>query len=98
MRIAYIFRTLLRSAGMGFVSSVVSDTTSNSMRVVKTVKQTSPEVISYPETVKLIIAQDGVKGLFLRGLGTRLLSNAAQGVMFSVLWKYIDKTFFSEKK
>jgi len=90
--------TLLRSAGMGFVSSVVSDTTSNSMRVVKTVKQTSPEVISYPETVKLIIAQDGVKGLFLRGLGTRLLSNAAQGVMFSVLWKYIDKTFFSEKK
>jgi hypothetical protein len=87
--------TLVRSAGMGFCASLVSDTTSNSIRVVKTVKQTSADNLGYVGTVKQIIAQDGLQGLFFRGLSTRLLSNAAQGVMFSVLWKYIDKTFFA---
>jgi hypothetical protein len=85
---------LARQAGMGFISSIVSDTTSNSIRVVKTVKQTDPNSGSYASVVKGIVAKDGLKGLFFRGLGTRLLSNAAQGIMFSVLWKYIDKTFF----
>jgi hypothetical protein len=85
-----------RQAGMGFCASIVSDTTSNSIRVIKTVKQTSEVPLSYVDTVKTVIAKDGLQGLFLRGLGTRLLSNALQGVMFSVLWKYIDKTFFQK--
>eukprot|EP00456_Euglypha_rotunda_P074344 TRINITY_DN68025_c0_g1_i1.p1 TRINITY_DN68025_c0_g1~~TRINITY_DN68025_c0_g1_i1.p1 ORF type:complete len:130 (-),score=7.72 TRINITY_DN68025_c0_g1_i1:70-459(-) len=37
---------LLRNAAIGFCSSVVSDTTSNSLRVIKTTKQTSAESIT----------------------------------------------------
>ena len=84
--------TLCRSAGMGFTSSVVSDSASNSIRVVKTYRQTHAQKISYPAAVKEIVAQDGVIGLFGRGLKTRIMVNGMQGLMFSVLW-----THFSEK-
>jgi len=81
---------LSRNAFIGFCSSFVSDTTSNSIRVVKTYRQTHSEVISYPTAVKDIIAQDGLMGLFGRGLGTRLIANGFQGVMFSVMWKAFE--------
>lgn len=84
-------KTLGRNAIIGFCSSVVSDCTSNSIRVVKTTKQTFETPLTYPETVKYIISQDGLQGLFLRGLGTRILANGMQGMMFSVLWKYLEK-------
>ena len=54
---------LVRNAGIGFCSSVVSDTISNSVRVVKTTKQTSAEAISYPQAVKMVVSKDGVSGL-----------------------------------
>ena len=82
-----------RNAVIGFCASVVSDTTSNSIRVIKTSKQTATEAISYPNVVRKIIAQDGLRGLFFRGLGTRLLSNGLQGAMFSVLWKYFMEIY-----
>lgn len=87
--------TLGRNAVMGFCASVVSDTTSNSIRVVKTYRQTSQEAITYLQCAKNIIATDGLAGLFGRGLQTRILANGAQGVMFSVLWKYFDKYVFN---
>jgi len=37
---------------------------------------------------KTIIKEEGIYGLFGRGLESRLLSNALQGMMFSVLFKY----------
>jgi len=83
--------TLSRNAGMGFCASVVSDTTSNSIRVVKTYRQTSTETLSYIQCAKNIVASDGLAGLFGRGLQTRIMSNGVQGVMFSVLWKYFDQ-------
>merc|ERR1711997_468616 len=43
-------KKLGRNALIGFVSSVVSDTTSNSLRVIKTTRQTYPHTISYLET------------------------------------------------
>jgi hypothetical protein len=43
------------------------------------------------EVVQLIVEQDGIVGLFGRGLQTRLLTNAIQGAMFSVLWKYFQQ-------
>lgn len=86
-------KKLLRNAGIGFCSSFVSDTCSNSIRVLKTYRQTSSEKISYPQAARNIIASDGVMGLFGRGLKTRLIANGAQGVMFSVLWKYFDEKF-----
>lgn len=80
-------RRLCRSAVIGFTASAISDTCSNSIRVIKTTKQTHAEPISYPKALSMVIAKDGVSGLFLRGLGTKIISNGMQGLMFSVLWR-----------
>ncbi len=40
-------KKLARNAAIGFVASIVSDTLSNSLRVLKTYRQTHPERISY---------------------------------------------------
>jgi len=82
---------LARNAGMGFVSSVVSDTVSNSLRVIKTFRQTSAVKISYADTVKQVVEKDGYLGLFGRGLKTRIITNGMQGLMFSVMWKFFDE-------
>eukprot|EP01091_Cochliopodium_minus_P000492 TRINITY_DN10451_c0_g1_i1.p1 TRINITY_DN10451_c0_g1~~TRINITY_DN10451_c0_g1_i1.p1 ORF type:complete len:291 (-),score=76.12 TRINITY_DN10451_c0_g1_i1:72-944(-) len=84
---------LLRNATMGFVSSVISDTISNSVRVIKTTKQTHAESISYYDATRQIIQKDGVLGLMGRGLSTRILANGLQGLLFSVLWRLIDDMF-----
>lgn len=91
-------KKLCRSAIMGFCSSAVSDTCSNSIRVVKVYKQANENPITYPEALKRVIAEDGMMGLFGRGLKTKILSNGMQGIMFSVLWKHIDDMFFKNKK
>ncbi|GFR45009.1 hypothetical protein Agub_g6319, partial [Astrephomene gubernaculifera] len=80
-------KKLLRSAFIGFCSSFVSDCCSNSIRVIKTTKQTATVPMSYTEVVKEIIRTDGVSGLFFRGLGTKLITNGIQGIMFSVMWR-----------
>ena len=81
---------------MGLTASCVSDTVSNSLRVIKTTAQTAQlsvdKELSYSEVVALIVERDGVAGLFGRGLQTRLLTNAIQGALFSVLWKYFQQT------
>ena len=94
---------LARSAFLGFSASCVSGVSSNSLRVIKTTKQTTrlgkkdddesleeqekSKDISYGEIVKLSIEKDGLAGLFGRGLQTRLLTNSIQGAAFSVLWR-----------
>lgn len=80
-------RKLLRSAVIGFTASAISDTVSNSIRVVKTTKQTSAVPVTYPEVVRQVIASDGLMGLFGRGLKTKILANGLQGLLFSVLWR-----------
>jgi len=82
-----------RAASMGFCASVVSDTVSNSIRVMKTFRQTSEVPISYREVAQTIIKQDGLIGLFGRGLQTRILSNGLQGIMFSIAWKFLQEKF-----
>jgi hypothetical protein len=72
---------LLRNAFIGFVSSVVSDTCSNSVR------QTIHEDTSYTKIIKMIVDKDGWGGLFGRGLKTKILTNGLQGMLFSVYWK-----------
>jgi hypothetical protein len=81
---------LLRSATMGFCSSLISDTISNSIRVTKVVKQASAEAITYPNAIRQVIAQDGVSGLFFRGLKTKILANGIQSMLFAVLWRAIE--------
>merc|ERR1719222_1086520 len=78
-------RELGRRAILGFCSSAVSDTCSNSIRVVKVYKQSSPEAISYPQVVRNVIQESGISGLMFRGLETKILSNGLQGILFSVM-------------
>ena len=81
---------LARNAVIGVCASFVSDCVSNSLRVIKTVKQTSGENIGYGEAVRSVLKKDGVAGLFGRGLQTRLITNMAQSMVFSVFWKAIE--------
>ncbi|KAI0919508.1 hypothetical protein AcV5_001558 [Taiwanofungus camphoratus] len=78
---------LLRQAFIGFCASVISDTVSNSLRVVKTYRQVHQTRVGYFEAAEAVIATDGLRGLFGRGLKTRILANGLQGLMFSILWK-----------
>lgn len=77
----------MRVSHVGFCSSAVSDTCSNSVRVIKTTTQTSTTPIGYGEALRMVIAKDGISGLLFRGLMTKIISNGCQGLMFSVLWR-----------
>ena len=85
-----LVQRLLRSALAGVLASLVSDVVSNFLRVLKTTRQTSPTSLGYRQAAEQIIAKDGVLGLFTRGLGTRVLTNALQASLFSVVWKYLE--------
>lgn len=87
-----------RRAILGFCSSAVSDTCSNSIRVLKVYKQTHAEQIGYPRALQEVLAVNGVKGLMFRGLETKILSNGLQGILFSILWKHFEEAMFGEKK
>ena len=82
-----VYQEITRKGFIGFVASVVSDVTSNSIRVVKVYKQTHVEPLSYPTIVRKIISESGVLSLFVRGLETRIISNGIQGIIFSIMWK-----------
>jgi hypothetical protein len=90
-------RELGRRAILGFCSSAVSDTCSNSIRVVKVYKQSSPEALSYPQVVKRVIEESGIRGLMFRGLETKILANGLQGILFSVMWKHFEEVLFPKK-
>lgn len=85
----FISSNHLRNASIGFAASVVSDTVANAIRVVKTTKQAIAvkHAVGYGEVVAMILAADGWKGLFGRGLRTRILGNAVQSVLFTVVWR-----------
>ena len=79
----------LKDAFIGFIASVISDSMSNFLRVIKTTKQSSTTVnsaISYKEAIQIVFAADGLKGLFGRGLSTRILANGIQSMLFTVIW------------
>uniref|UniRef100_A0A6U9X4E8 Mitochondrial carrier protein n=1 Tax=Pseudo-nitzschia australis TaxID=44445 RepID=A0A6U9X4E8_9STRA len=80
---------LLRNASIGLVASVVSDTVVNVFRVIKTTKQSigSKHDFSYSDTIRVIVAADGWKGLFGRGLRARVFANSIQSIMFTVIWR-----------
>jgi hypothetical protein len=87
---------LLRQAFIGFCASIISDTISNSLRVVKTYRQVNEREVGYLAAAREVVAADGLFGLLGRGLKTRIIANGCQGVMFSVLWKlFMDLCVFS---
>lgn len=85
------FQKFGRNAFIGFTSSVISDCCSNSLRVIKTTKQTNQVPISYPQAIKMVLDADGIIGLFGRGLRTRIIANGFQGLTFSVIWKALEE-------
>jgi hypothetical protein len=63
---------LARNAVIGMCASFVSDCVSNSLRVVKTIKQTNVDAnIGYMGAIQSVIKTDGIAGLFGRGLETQ---------------------------
>jgi hypothetical protein len=84
---------LVRNGVIGFVASAAADIVSNSMRVIKTYKQTSANSVetkmSYVNILNMVISDGGIVSLFFRGLNTRILSNGVQSIVFTVVWKYL---------
>jgi len=85
----FMYGKYIRNAFIGFCSAAISDTCSNSLRVLKTTRQTSLEPIGYVDSAKAIIGKEGYAGLFGRGLKTRIVTNGIQGALFTVGWKAI---------
>jgi len=92
--------SLVRNGAIGFISSVVSDTIANAIRVVKTTKQAlaSKHTVGYGEVIAMILAADGWRGLFGRGLRTRILANAVQSMVFTVLWRGLSERWGDHDK
>lgn len=84
-----------RSALIGFIASAVSDTISNFIRVIKTVKQSSVSdsgvSLTYYDIIIQIYAEGGLMAFLGRGLLTRILTNGLQSMLFTVLWKMFSK-------
>jgi len=87
-------KKLTMRASIGLTSSLVSDTSSNFVRVIKTIKQTSANTLSYKDSVKNLYKQDGVMWVF-RGLKTKILTNGLNGILFSITWKYYQDLFLN---
>jgi hypothetical protein len=83
---------LCRNAGIGFSASLASDAVSNSLRVLKTKRQLT-DAAAYSELLNEVVRQDGLQGLFGRGLKTRLIANGIQGIAFSVLYKLFEEWY-----
>ena len=79
------FKKFGRNAIIGFCSSAVSDTCSNSIRVLKTTRQTYETPI---RTAMLRVRSSRRTACRLgRGLQTRIMANGVQGMLFTVIWK-----------
>jgi len=88
---------LVRNGAIGFVSSIVSDLLVNVVRVIKTTKQAigSKHTVTYGETVAMILAADGWRGLFGRGLKTRIVVNALNSIIFTIVWRGLSERWSS---
>lgn len=91
--------TLARSALLGVTSSQVAGIVTNILGVIKTVQQTagtggksSKKKLSIAEAASVVIEQDGWSGLVVRGLDTKLLTSAVQGVVLGFFLKYFQLT------
>eukprot|EP00439_Symbiodinium_sp_Y106_P022812 s723_g2.t2 len=75
---------MARGASIGFISNVAGDCCSNFLRVLKVIRQTAGGSISYHEAVKELLQRDGIRGLFGRGLPTKVASSGLQGAAFLI--------------
>ena len=89
------YKNFIRNGFIGFNAAVISDCCSNSLRVIKTTKQTNKDCVNYKQTIEKIVNKDGYTGLFGRGLKTRIITNGIQGIVFTIIWKYVEKDVFN---
>eukprot|EP00937_MAST-01D_sp_MAST-1D-sp2_P003533 g3533.t1 len=85
---------LARNAAIGMCASFVSDVSSNSLRVLKTYRQTAVEPVSYGEAFRRIRAESGLfgwEGFFMRGLQTRVVQHGINSAVFTVGWKIFQE-------
>jgi len=90
---------LIRNASIGLAASVVSDVVVNALRVIKTLKQSlgSKRNIGYIDAIRIVLAADGWKGLFGRGLRTRIFANALQSILFTIIWRGLAELWQSRR-
>ena len=81
---------LWRSAGIGFLASLVSDVVANPLRVLKATVQSSSTQLSYATALVNVLSNGGLRALLTRGLSAKLLMNALQGCLFTVLWRALQ--------
>jgi len=79
-------RDMVRSMCIGFTSSSISDTVSNSIRVLKINRQTNEIPLSYSESLRQMIKSDGLIGFMTRGLKTKILINGLQSSIFVLIY------------
>jgi hypothetical protein len=90
------WKKTVRSAFIGLCASMVSDTLTSPIRVLKFVRVSSPENLSYVQAANKVIAEDGVKGLFLRGLTAQLAANGVQALVIVLL--RLGQDYFAKKE
>ena len=56
----------------------------------QTRKQTAPSATTYREVFRSAASSGGgvVRGVMMRGLGTKVCASAANGVLFTVMWNW----------
>jgi hypothetical protein len=83
---------IIRNGIVGMFASGASDLCSNSLKVLRTMQQCSPDTDLGIKTAAMrVVRSDGIIGLFGRGLKTRLLVNIVQTALFTVLWKLFEQ-------
>jgi hypothetical protein len=84
---------ILRYGSIAFVATTCSDTISNFLRVIKTVKQTmsatEQQLFDYRDIVSQLYQTGGLLALFGRGLLTRIIANGLQNFLFIIIWKLL---------
>jgi hypothetical protein len=55
--------------------------------------QTAEDDIGYFGAAMAVVDQDGVSGLFFRGLTIKLISNGISAILFTILWKYFMEIY-----
>jgi len=87
-----LINKLTKRASIGLCASIISDTSSNCVRIIKTIKQTSCNTLSYRQTINNLYSKEGYNWVF-RGLKTKIITNGINGIMFSITWRYFQDYF-----
>lgn len=84
---------MVRNGLAGMLAGMVSDLSTNWLRVLKVKRQAAEEgsigTEGYFADAKDVISKDGIMGLFFRGMFVRMLAGAVQGAFFSVMWNLL---------